>query len=321
MSALVKGEISDTDLSRNARGGTEQMRDRLLRYVDKSLLQKVVIHFSRVRDENIISGIPNVFYAHDLIGDPESRILANGGFRKFSKLVFVSYWQRDQYMLAYNIPYQHCTVIENAIEKQFEAKSKPTDTINFIYHTTPHRGLQLLYPIFDQLTKIHSNIHLDVFSSFGVYGWAERDRQYETLFNQLRQHKNITYHGARSNDDVLKALDKAHIFLYPCIWQETSCIAMIEAIKSGVLAIHPNLAALPETASECTMMYDYTEDNQVHMNRCFHMANSVIKDIKNNPSYLEKFTHEQKCSLPVNSIEYFTGRWNRLLSDLTSNKM
>lgn len=34
MSALVKGKISDTNLSRNARGGTEQMRDRLLRVVN-----------------------------------------------------------------------------------------------------------------------------------------------------------------------------------------------------------------------------------------------------------------------------------------------
>lgn len=34
MSALVRGKISDTNLSRNAKGGTEQMRDRLLRAVN-----------------------------------------------------------------------------------------------------------------------------------------------------------------------------------------------------------------------------------------------------------------------------------------------
>ena len=297
------------------------MRDRLLRYVDKGLLEKVVIHFSRVRPENIIEGVPNIFFAHDLINDPESRILSNGGYRKFSKLVFVSYWQRDQYMLAYNIPYECCTVIENAIEKNFVPQTKPTDTINFIYHTTPHRGLQLLYPVFSQLAMIHENIHLDVFSSFGVYGWAERDKQYEMLFDQLRRHPNITYHGAQPNDEVLEALDKSHIFLYPCIWQETSCIAMIEAIKSGVLVIHPNLAALPETASECTKMYDYTENSQTHMNKCFHITNSVINSIKDDPLYLEKYTHNPRCQLPVNSIESFTDKWSKLLSSLTSHKM
>lgn len=320
MSALVRGVISDTNLSRNARGGTEQMRDRLLRYVDKDLLEKVAIHFSRVRPENVVDGIPNVFFAHDLIGDPESRILANGGYRKFAKIVFVSYWQRDQYILAYNIPYSHCTVIENAIEKRHSPVTKPTDTINFIYHTTPHRGLQLLYPVFNQLAKTHDNIHLDVFSSFGVYGWAERDKQYEPLFQQLKQHPKITYHGARSNEEVLNALDKTHIFLYPCIWQETSCIAMIEAIKSGVLVIHPNLAALPETASECTVMYDYTEDNQAHMNKCFHTTDAILNRIKQDPSHLAKYTHDPRCSLPTNTIESFTSKWRRLLSTLTSHQ-
>lgn len=313
MSALVRGIISDTNLSRNARGGTEQMRDRLLRCADKGLLEKVVIHFSRVRPENFIDNVPNIFYAHDLFNDPESKILANGGWQKFAKIVFVSYWQRDQYMLAYNIPYSHCTVIENAIEKQFETHKRDSHTIDFIYHTTPHRGLQLLYPVFNALCSKYDNLHLDVFSSFEVYGWKERDKAYEGLFDLLKNHPKITYHGAKPNGEVLEALDKSHIFLYPCIWQETSCIAMIEAIKSDVLVIHPNLAALPETASECTIMYDYTEDKQEHMNRAYRAAVNVL----DNPAIIDG-ANKQMRHLPRNSIHIFEYKWNSLLSQITS---
>lgn len=314
MSALVQGRVSDTNLSLNARGGTEQMRDRLLRVADKDLLAKVVIHFSRVRPENMIEGVPNIFYSHDLVGDPESRILADGGYKRFAKIVFVSYWQRDQYMMAYNIPHSHCTVIENAIEKQFEPRQRDLSTINFIYHTTPHRGLQLLYPVFNALCKQYDNIHLDVFSSFEVYGWKERDRAYEGLFELLEQHPKITYHGAKTNSEVLEALDKAHIFLYPCIWQETSCIAMIEAIRSDVLVIHPNLAALPETASECTIMYDYTEDKQVHMNRAFRAANTVLSS----PSLINDHANKSLRHLHRNSIPSYGLKWNQLLTQITS---
>ena len=314
MSALVKGKISDTNLSRNARGGTEQMRDRLLRFVDSDLLNKVVIHFSRVRPENNIQDVPNILYCHDLFNDPESQILANEGYKKFAKIVFVSHWQRDQYMLAYNIPYSHCVVIENAIEKEYIAKSKPIDQINFIYHTTPHRGLELLYPVFDALSKKYTNIHLDVYSSFDVYGWKDRDKPYEKLFTALKQHRAITYHGAKSNIEVLDALDKAHIFLYPCIWQETSCIAMIEAIKSGVLCIHPSLAALPETASECTLMYDYTENIQDHMKRAYFNACAVL----DNPNFINYRMADPRCELERNSIESFTNKWNMLLTEITS---
>jgi UDP-glucose:(glucosyl)LPS alpha-1,2-glucosyltransferase len=315
MSALVKGKISDTNLSRNARGGTEQMRDRLLLNVRPDLLNNIVIHFSRVRPENMVDGVANIFFAHDLVDDPESRVLADGGYRKFAKIVFVSYWQRDQYMLVYGIPYSHCTVIENAIEREFIARNKSNETVNFIYHTTPHRGLQLLHPVFDALTKDYKNIHLDVFSSFGVYGWKERDAAYAGVFDALKKHPNITYHGAKSNQEVLAALDKAHVFLYPCIWQETSCIAMIEAIKSGVLAIHPSLAALPETASECTLMYDYTEDKQLHMERAYKAAKTVLDN--GGVDFVNRIMCDAKCELPRNSIDAFTSKWNTLLNQVT----
>ena len=40
MSVVYKGKIIDTDLSKNSNGGTEMMRQRLVKNVDKSLLKK-----------------------------------------------------------------------------------------------------------------------------------------------------------------------------------------------------------------------------------------------------------------------------------------
>ena len=41
----------------------------------------------------------------------------------------------------------------------------------------------------------------------------------------------MTYHGFKPNDVVRKALSEAHIFAYPSIWVETSCISAIEAMS------------------------------------------------------------------------------------------
>lgn len=314
MSVIENGLFIRSDLSKNARGGTELMAERLIKYVDPTLLKNVQIHVSRPSRNVIKPNMKQILWCHDLAADPESKILANGGYKQFAKIVFVSYWQRDQYMMLYGIPYSHCTVIENAIEKQFQPRKRDVDKINFIYHTTPHRGLQLLYPVFNALTNKFNNLYLDVYSSFEVYGWKERDKPYETLFQQLKQHPNIIYHGAKPNAEVLDALDKAHIFLYPCIWQETSCIAMIEAIKSDVLVIHPNLAALPETASECTLMYDYTEDTTVHMNRAYHATAKVLSE----PTFINDYVNKSLRHLPRNSISEFEFKWNKLLSQITS---
>lgn len=317
MSCIYRGAVVDTDLSRNARGGTEMMRERLLSAVPSSLLDKFAIHFSRPRQ--IYDDVKNIFYAHDLAADPENKILSNGGWNQFAKLVFVSHWQRDQYITMYNIPYSKCTVIENAIETEFEYIKRPNGPIRFIYHTTPHRGLELLYPIFDALSKEFDNIHLDVFSSFEIYGWKERDKPYEKLFRDLKSHPKVTYYGTRSNEEVLAALSQSHIFLYPCIWVETSCIAMIEAIKSGCTVIHPSLGALPETAGGATIMYDYNEDVNAHANAAHKLTRAVLLQEQRNPGFIDSLAADTIRELNKNSIPVFKSKWVNLLTQLSAN--
>ena len=316
MSCIYKGEVIETELSKNSKGGTEMMRDRLLYGVNPALLENVAIHFSRPRD--IPEDVTNILYCHDLAEDPENRILEGGGWEQFDHFVFVTAWQRDQYIVRYGMPYSKCSVIPNAIEKRFEAKEKDTETIRFIYHTTPHRGLELVYPIFDALSKEYDNIHLDVYSSFAIYGWVKRDEPYNELFKKIHEHPKMTYHGSVPNAQVLEALDKAHIFLYPSIWKETSCIALIEAIRSGVLCIHPNYGALAETSANATIMYDYNEDPATHANLAYAVTKSVLEHQKNDPKFLHRFTRSDRFGLVPNDINTFNNLWSKLLRELQS---
>lgn len=314
MSCVYKGEVIDTDLSKNSMGGTEMMRKRLLDNADKDLLSKVAVHFSRPRQ--LYTDVPNVLYCHDLAEDPENRILMNSGWKKFDHFVFVTSWQRDQYVDRFGIPYSECSVIYNAIEKQYKPVEKDMSKIRFIYHTTPHRGLELLVPIFDALSKEFDNIHLDVYSSFKVYGWEQRDEAYLGLYKNIEAHPNMTYHGAKNNDEVLEALDKAHVFLYPCIWKETSCISLIEAIKSQVICVHPNYGALAETAANATIMYDYNEDRNIHANYAYAVARQLVTALKDDPKYFNGFTFSDRFNLARNSVESYKVLWNTVLRNL-----
>ena len=111
------------------------------------------------------------------------------------------------------------------------------------------------------------NWHLDVYSSFEIYGWKERDNEYKELFEKIKKHPKMTYHGFKPNEEVKEALKKAHIFALPSIWPETSCIALIEAMSAGCICVHSSLAALPETSSNWTLQYDFSEDMNEHASR------------------------------------------------------
>jgi glycosyltransferase involved in cell wall biosynthesis len=198
------------------------------------------------------------------------------------------------YNLISNVPYSDCIVIKNAIDPIPIQKKEYNGTINLIYHTTPHRGLEILVPVFEELCKLHDNIHLDVYSSFEIYGWKDRDVQYQELFDRCRAHEKISYHGSVSNEEIREALVRSHIFAYPSIWPETSCLAVIEAMSAKNIVVCPNYAALPETCSNFAMMYPYTENKNAHAVQFAHTLNNAIESIKNNIDGLDPYLDFQK---------------------------
>ncbi len=265
-------------MSKPARGGTELMADRI-NSLPPELLSKFQIIHSRVRELD-----PNkkkILVLHDLADDPEVEHLKNGGWRKFDKLVFVSHWQQQMYNVKLGVPFSAGVVIKNAITPfEFWNTDRSIDKIRLMYFSTPHRGLELLYPAFDALYKKYGErIELNVFSSFDLYGWDVRDKPYEKLFEKLKAHPGINYSKSVPNEVIREELKRSHILAYPSIWQETSCLVMIEAMCAGLVCVHSSLAALPETAMGCTYIYDYTEDVQQHYNRFVQTLDEAIQDV------------------------------------------
>jgi len=277
MSLLITGldSITKDGTAANAMGGTELMREALFNKLPPALLNQFQIISSRVRDIN--PDKQSILWLHDLAQDPEAAHLVDPIERaKFAKLVFVSHWQFNEFKNQLGVGHEESIVLPNAIEP-FEDHTKPKDgKINLIYHTTPHRGLELLVPAFDAVYKVRPNIHLNVYSSFSIYGWEQRDEPYKELFDQCRDHPGITYHGARPNSEIREALKNTHIFAYPSIWQETSCIAAIEAMAAGCAVICPQYAALPETTAKFAIDYPWAENPKTHADRFANLLLLIV---------------------------------------------
>jgi len=310
-------EFERNELSKHAAGGTELMMERLYSSLPKDLLNKFQIIPSRVRE--LDSTKKKIYWAHDLPSDPEAQFLRDAEARdQFDLKVFVSNWQYQQFRDYLSVPFDSDSiVIENGIVP-IEKHIKPDGVINIVYFTTPHRGLELLYPVYEYLyNELKVPMHLHVYSSFSIYGWEERDEPYQRLFKQLKDHPGITYHGAVTNEVIREDLKKMHILAYPSIWQETSCLQLIEAMSARLLCIHPNLAALPDTAGGTTWMYHWDMNSTIHANRFANILAMAVQSYRSDS--IQKAT--EFCSFYANmrfNWERKAAAWKATLEGMIS---
>jgi len=308
----------ESRLPAHAFGGTEQMMARISSSFDKKLLERFQIIPGRVRE--LTEGVKHIAYFHDLPGDREMERFKDATFRnQFDKLVFVSDWQMQMANLHLGIPFSESIVIRNAIEPievDVSKKFEDSEIIQVIYHTTPHRGLGILYQVFDAISDVIPNIHLDVFSSLGIYGLPEKDKPYENLFNSINSHKNMTYHGWKPNDVIREALKKAHIFAYPSIWPETSCLAMIEAMSAGCLVVHPNYAALPDTSNKFGISYQWDENPDEHAKTFARYLYETIIMLKDKQTVISKQNFQKKFFDRFYNWHFVKNEWLSLFNQL-----
>lgn len=276
--------LAKDSLSTKAMGGTELMKYGLEQRLPADLLDNFQIFASRVEEELDESRI-RILWLHDLPGDPASEHLKNGGWEKFHRLVFVSNWQMQAYIQHYDIPWSKCIVLQNAIvpieeheKPRYSRKAEnPKHRIRLAYWSTPHRGLNILVPVFQKLCEKYDNIELDVYSSFNLYGWPDRDEQFKPLFEACEADPRINYYGTVDNDVLREKLKETHIFAYPSTWPETSCICLMEAMSAGLLCVHSNFAALHETAANWTNMYQWNEDVNQHASHFYAALDASIE--------------------------------------------
>lgn len=262
--------LESNEVSAKAMGGTELMlRSIYDGTIPRELLEQFQIIPSRPRalKEDKI----RVMNVHDLPEDPESAKFRDPQFRNnFHKFVFVSNWQYSRYQYVLGMEYSdRDVVIENGITPltpNYAAKLAD-DKIRLVYASTPHRGLEILVPVFQRLAEKYPNIHLDVFSSFKIYGWDDGDKNFEPLYKIIKGHPQMTYHGFQPNDVVKNHLENvAHILAYPSIYLETGCRVLMESMAAGLTCVHPNYGALPETSGLLTNMYQGSADKATHAN-------------------------------------------------------
>jgi|TARA_B100001146_G_scaffold97412_1_gene86216 glycosyltransferase involved in cell wall biosynthesis len=231
-------------------GGSENQLRLLFKYVPDENFKEVNLILNNTNLDLIEKGRINILWMQHFVNQKEAANLGSKEFvDKLDYIVFNSNWNFEKFQYQFKIPEHKSIVIKNAVEN-IEYKEKPKDKINLIYHTTPWRGLAILLKIFKNLNL--KNVELNVCSSTLIYGKKFNDmylHKYQNIFDECSKMKNVNYHGYMKNNKLINFLKEMHIYSFPSIWPETSCISAIESMAAGCQIVTTNLGALYETCA------------------------------------------------------------------------
>jgi len=303
-------------------GGTELILANLKAALPE-LTEKVQIIMSRP-EQVVHEDKPRILWLQDLPQDPASARLRDKSYRtNFNRIVFASNWQQQMYNLFLGIPYGEGVVIKNGVPMLTPTLPKKVASgqkTKFLYTSTPHRGLNILAASAEALAKDRQDWELHVYSSFNIYGWTEQDKQMQPLYDRLKENPCVVYHGSQPNDVIRQACLDSHVFVYPSIYQETSCMAIQEAMMAGCLALTTNLAGLIETCGDWAWTLPYTEDANRLAHYTYDAMNRAIDNY--NTDYIQSVLQAQsQYYQSFYSFESRIPRWKMLLETVVQESV
>ncbi len=246
------------------RGATELQMEMLEKHVSKDLLDQVQICTSIPGKVPIDTNKVNILWQKNSWDQPNLQNFFRNKDRhnEYDWYVFNSHWNYEKFRYFFDIPTEKCIVIKNGMDKFPERKIyNKGDPVKLIHHCTPWRGLNVLLRAMQEIKN--PNIILDVYSSSQVYGDEFKKRNedhFKDLYEQAEKLPNVNYIGYKPNEYILEKMPSYDLFVYPSIFEETSCASALEALASGVHVITNNFGALYETCAEWPVYVNYSTD-------------------------------------------------------------
>jgi len=175
--------------------------------------------------------------------------------------------------------------------------------------------------VIEKIRAVRKDFSVEMFCNLDPSRDAVKDAEY---IKWLRSQPNIAHVGMVGQPELAKRMRRASIMLSPNPWPETSCIAMIEAMASGMTVITTNRAALPETASGFAKHIPVSDcddkirfDMPVDHDAFASAAIEAMNEAESRHSDKEKFLREQVDLFRGNyTWQFRADEWIRFLAGL-----
>ena len=267
---------------------------------------------------------PLIAWMHESIFSPPM----TPALEAFDGVVFVSEWQQRINQKAIRTKWKQA-VIRNAMnpsvlpsfaanESILAAKTKPPV---LLFSGTFVRGAFYIPPLLDKIRETRTDFSVEMFCNLDPSRDPVSDAAY---VKWLKSQANITHVGMVGQTELVQHMRRATIMLMPNPWPETSCIAMIEGLATGLAVVATARAALHETASGFARLVPISEpdepvrfDMPVDTDAFAAVVLAAMREREEKPEVLEEKLHRQ--------VEHFHAHyqwaqrvapWTKFIKDL-----
>jgi len=193
-----------------------------------------------------------IFWCGDATNQPSLLHFEHAALQRNVDRVFcVSEWHRQSFISQFQLPAEKVIATRNGFVPERITPYAERRSTASAYTSTPFRGLDILLRVFPEIRRRVNAATLEVFSSMQVYGWSSDDDRnaFGAVYGAAGQ-AGVQWRGSVPQPELLQALGRTGLLLYPNTFEETSCIAAIEAQASGCVVITSAMAALSETVAD-----------------------------------------------------------------------
>jgi len=248
------------------------------RDVNQTILNQVtfITSESQKSTKSITLYMPN-----EAADDPAVQHLADGGWNKYTCIVFLTHWQQSMYNLFLGVPYSAGIVMPNAINVIAKAP-KPSTGVNLLFVGDPRNGLDIAFSAFKKLSPKNPDMLLYVFTDFSVYGGLKdkNNKLHAKFAAEVRSHPKVIFHTNEADylglTRRVPVLDVCHILLFPNIYPAATHTPLLECMSAEMMCIHSSYGSFPEISRGLTSMYGYSEDKEIHLNTFYQELANVV---------------------------------------------
>jgi len=189
---------------------------------------------------------------------------------RVEKILCVSEWQKETLSKYYGVDKDKFHVIGNSFDPYLFSGYTERKENKMIFASIPYKGIDVLCDLYKDICHMseRDDLEFHIFSSMGIYGNSQGDKEYEEYFSKLQRTKGVFLHNAISMKELAYEFLSSRVMIHPQTYHETFGINYVMSQAAGCIPITVNSGAANEVIDNYNSGF-ITEGKTIYNNECY----------------------------------------------------